>query len=97
MTEEQQNSCTDPPLPRNFLSPRSAAATLRAAEELQHALRHNIDSVHNVLTALFLASTALIISPRLEEEPCPSPPPLPPPFGPTIIFLASAALNSLTR
>ena len=65
MTEERQSSCADPPpLPRNFLPPRSAAATLRAAEELQHALRHNIDSVHNVLTALFLASTALIISPR---------------------------------
>ena len=36
----------------------------RAAEELQHALRRNIDSAHNVFTALFLTATALIISPK---------------------------------
>ena len=45
-------------------TPRSAAAMSRATEELQHTLRHNIDSVHNVMTALFLASTALMISPK---------------------------------
>ncbi|GAX83998.1 hypothetical protein CEUSTIGMA_g11423.t1 [Chlamydomonas eustigma] len=44
-------------------TPRSAAAQAKAAEDLSHMLRRNIDSVHNVLTALFLASTALIISP----------------------------------
>ena len=48
-------------------TPRSAAAVNRAREELQHNLRHNIDSVHNVLTALFLASTALMISPKCER------------------------------
>ena len=45
-------------------TPRSAAAMSRATEELQHNLRHNIDSVHNVMTALFLASAALMISPK---------------------------------
>jgi hypothetical protein len=44
-------------------TPRTAAAQAKAAEDLSHMLRRNIDSVHNVLTALFLASTALIISP----------------------------------
>eukprot|EP00955_Chlamydomonas_euryale_P082816 363768-Chlamydomonas_euryale.AAC.1 len=37
---------------------------MRAAEELQHGLRSAIDSVHNVLVALFLTSIALVISPR---------------------------------
>mmetsp|Transcript_16165 Transcript_16165/g.35012 ORF Transcript_16165/g.35012 Transcript_16165/m.35012 type:complete len:704 (+) Transcript_16165:101-2212(+) len=40
------------------------ATTAAAKAEELHATRHSVDSVHNVLTALFMASTALIISPR---------------------------------